>query len=91
VQINNTGGYTGPTYIDNGAVALLSGNNLGALATVRRQSQWRTICGYNTFALDNAGANIRPVVLGSNGGGLAASTGTTLTIDGIIAVVRVAS
>jgi autotransporter-associated beta strand protein len=34
--------------------------------------------------MDNAGANLRPFVVGTGGGGLAATTGNTLTIDGVV-------
>jgi autotransporter-associated beta strand protein len=37
-----------------------------------------------TFALDNAGANLRSVNLLANGGGLAAVAGNTLTVDGLV-------
>ncbi len=40
--------------------------------------------GNATFALDNAGANLRPLTLLGNGGGLAATAGNTMTVDGVI-------
>ena len=43
-----------------------------------------TVMGKATFTMDNSGANARPVVLGAAGGGLAATTGNTMTIDGVI-------
>ena len=41
--------------------------------------------GTASFAMDNAGANPRPVNLLGTGGGLAAQSGATLTVDGVIA------
>ena len=43
-----------------------------------------TIVGNATFTMDNGGANKRPIVLSNNGGGLAATTGNTMTIDGAV-------
>jgi autotransporter-associated beta strand protein len=85
VEFTATNDYTGPTFIDGGAVAYLMANALGAIATGAAVTlNGGTICGGATFALDNAGANKRPIALGGNGGGLAAATGTTMTVDGVI-------
>lgn len=43
-----------------------------------------TVVGNATFTNSQAGANARPFVLNNNGGGLAATAGNTLTIDGIV-------
>ncbi len=43
-----------------------------------------TVVGNATFAMDNAGANLRPFTLLGNGGGLAAATNCALTVDGYI-------
>ena len=43
-----------------------------------------TVVGNATFTMDNAGANARPFILGSAGGGLAATAGNTMTIDGLV-------
>jgi fibronectin-binding autotransporter adhesin len=43
-----------------------------------------TVVGNASFIMDNAGANLRPFVVGTGGGGLAATTGNTLTIDGVV-------
>jgi len=76
--------YTGPTFV-NGNTVLLAGNNLGAVATgMTNFLNGGTLVANATFALDNAGANPRPIVLLSNGGGLAAAAGKTLTVDGIV-------
>jgi autotransporter-associated beta strand protein len=85
VEMNFPGAYTGPTFIDGQVVALMSANDLGAVATAATATlNGGTIAGNATFALDNAGANPRPVVLGSNGGGLAATGANTLTVDGVV-------
>ncbi len=86
VWINNTGGsYTGLNYL-NGGVTLINGDgSLGAPATAATANlNGGTIMAAATFALDNGGANLRPVTLLANGGGLAASAGNTLTVDGVI-------
>jgi len=45
-----------------------------------------TVVANATFTNDQAGANARPLVLGNNGGGLAATAGNTLTVDGLIGI-----
>jgi autotransporter-associated beta strand protein len=40
--------------------------------------------GNATFALDNGGLNPRPITLVNNGGGLAATAGHILTVDGLV-------
>jgi len=76
--------YTGATYI-NGATALLSGNDLGAIATgYTNFLNGGTIVANATFNMDDAGADARPFALGSNGGALAAAAGYSLTVDGVV-------
>ena len=43
-----------------------------------------TVVGKATFTMDNSGPNARPIILGAAGGGLAATTGNTMMIDGVI-------
>ena len=43
-----------------------------------------TVVGNATFTNSQAGANARPFVLGDNGGGLAATAGKIMTVDGIV-------
>jgi autotransporter-associated beta strand protein len=85
VQFTVPNTYTGPTYVNGGAVALMATNALGAPATAAAVTlNGGTIVASASFALDSAGADKRPVTLGNNGGGLAAAAGTTLTVDGVI-------
>ena len=82
--------YTGPTYLD-GGVAYISTTAagdaaLGAAATAAAVNMnGGTIMAGATFALDSGGgANPRPLALGNNGGDLAAATGSTMTVDGVV-------
>ncbi|HTL71876.1 MAG TPA: autotransporter-associated beta strand repeat-containing protein, partial [bacterium] len=43
-----------------------------------------TVVGNATFAHDQSGTNARPFLLGNNGGGLAATAGNTMTVDGMV-------
>ncbi|TAL02656.1 MAG: hypothetical protein EPO07_07085, partial [Verrucomicrobia bacterium] len=43
-----------------------------------------TVVGNATFVHSQAGANARPFVLGNNGGGLAATAGNAMTVDGLV-------
>jgi autotransporter-associated beta strand protein len=86
VWINNTGsGYAGQSYL-NGGVTLVNGSgSLGPVATASAVNlNGGAVVANATFALDNAGAGLRPVTLLGNGGGLAATAGNTLTVDGVI-------
>ena len=90
VELNYPGSYTGPTYIDGGAVAYIAtatagDGALGAPATAAKVTlNGGTILGGVNFSLDNSGSNPRPIALGNNGGALAAAAGTTMTVDGIV-------
>jgi autotransporter-associated beta strand protein len=81
---------TGNSYADqnylNGGVLLIAGNgSLGAVASgMAVNLNGGTLAANGTFALDNAGANLRPVNLLGSGGGLAATAGNILTVDGVI-------
>ena len=82
---NVVNSYTGPTYLNGGVTEIGTDAGLGAVATGAAVNlNGGTILGSATFALDNAGGNLRPVVLGVNGGGLAALPGDILTVDGVV-------
>ena len=82
---NTANGYTNQSYL-NGGVTLIAGNgsigpaNFGMTVNLNGG----TLVANGTFALDNAGANLRPINLLGNGGGLAATAGNILTVDGVI-------
>ena len=85
VVMTSVGTYAAQTYLNGGSFVITNDNGLGAVATgAQLNLNGGTLLGNATFTLDNAGANIRPVVLGNNGGGLAAAAGNTMTIDGVI-------
>jgi len=83
--VNNT--YTGSSRL-NGGYTLISGDSgLGAPASAAMAYlNGGTIVGDVTMYLDNngSGSNPRPITLMSDGGGLAAKGGTTMTVDGQI-------
>ncbi len=92
-QINSAA--QGPTYINGGVTVINTGAALSNPATVGTTGgsvgsvnlNGGTLMGaINSFSLISAGTNVgnRAVFLGSNGGGLAAQFGTTLTIPGVI-------
>ena len=87
VVMNSTGNsYTDQNYL-NGGVMLIAGNgSLGAPATAANVNlNGGTLAANGTFFLDNgSAASARLVWLNSNGGGLAATAGNTLTVDGVI-------
>ena len=86
VSITGTGNsYTNQTYL-NGGVTLITGDgSVGSPAFGRAVNlNSGTLLGNATFTLDNAGVNIRPVTLAGNGGGLAAASGNTMTVDGVV-------
>lgn len=73
------------TYLNGGYSVVASDSSFGAAAQASPVTlNGGTVVGNATFAMDDAGANPRPFVMGSNGGGLAATTGNTLTVDGLI-------
>ena len=77
--------YSAGNYLNGGVTEITADGNLGNLTvgtTVNLNGG--TLLGGATFALDNSGANPRPITLLGNGGGLAATAGNTLTIDGQI-------
>jgi len=85
VEQNVANGYTGASYLNEGFDLISADSGLGAPATGATVNlNGGTVVGGATFALDNNGSNLRPVVVGSAGGGIAATAGKTLTIDGQI-------
>ena len=78
--------YTGSTYLNGGYTEITTDSGLGAPATAAAvYLNGGTVVGNATIALDNGGgANPRPITLGNDGGGLAATAGTTMTVDGQI-------
>ena len=77
--------YVGQTYLNGGNLVITKNSHLGSLTTAAPVNlNGGTLFGNATFTLNNAGANKRPVTLLGSGGGLAASAGNTMTVDGII-------
>lgn len=78
---NNT--YTGQTYLNGGTLSIASNSALGSAATgAQLNIDGGTLLATTTFALDNAGANRRNVVLNAGGGTFNINSGATLTVDG---------
>jgi autotransporter-associated beta strand protein len=77
--------YTGLSYLNGGFTVITNDSCLGASATAATVVMSSgTIVGNSTMTLDNGGLNPRPIQLLNQGGGLAATANTTLTVDGII-------
>ena len=97
VFLDGTAGndYSGATYL-NGGVTEIAPNNgggaggiagqlgVGTGASLNVNLNGGTLIGDYTGNLDGASSTAHPVVLGNNGGGLGAVTGTTLTVDGVV-------
>jgi autotransporter-associated beta strand protein len=86
VALTGASTYTGQTTVSGGALLVSADANLGAPATGAQLNLGTggTLVGNATATLDNAGANARKIVVGTGGGGLAAATGDTLTVDGTV-------
>ena len=83
--ITNGSGYSGQTYLHGGVTLIAGSASLGAPATnAVINLNGGTLAANATFAMDNGGALLRPFTLLANGGGLAATAGNTLTVDGVI-------
>ncbi len=81
---NNSGNYGSP-YLNGGCTVINNNTQIGRSASAATlYLNGGTLVASNNIALDNAGANVRPVTLLGNGGGLAAEAGYTLTVDGQI-------
>jgi fibronectin-binding autotransporter adhesin len=77
--------YTGQSYLNGGCTMVMDANGLGIKTTGAQVNlNGGTVVGNATFTMDNGGANKRAFVLGTAGGGLAATAGNTMTIDGIV-------
>ena len=80
--VNN---YSAPTYLNGGVSVITADSGLGApVSAAAVNLNGGTLLGNATFTLDNVGTNARSVILLGNGGGLAATAGNTMTIDGVI-------
>jgi autotransporter-associated beta strand protein len=85
VNLSSGNSYTGQDYLDGGVTIITTDGALGAAGTAAHLNlNGGTLVGNASFALDNAGANPRPVVLINSGGGLGATAGNTLTVDGVV-------
>jgi autotransporter-associated beta strand protein len=77
--------YTGVTNLFAGNALVTANSGFGAVGTGATVNlNGGTAVGNATFTMDNAGANKRPFALGTNGGGLAATAGNTVTISGVV-------
>ncbi len=77
--------YTGLNYLNGGFTVVTNDSCLGVASTAAAVVlSGGTIVGNLTMALDNGGLNPRPIQLLNQGGGLAATAGHTLTVDGLI-------
>ncbi len=77
--------FTGPMFLLGGVSEITADSGLGAPGTgATINMNGGTILGNATFTLDNSGSNKRGIALGNNGGTLAAVSGDTMTVDGVI-------
>ncbi|MEI6197148.1 MAG: autotransporter-associated beta strand repeat-containing protein, partial [Verrucomicrobiota bacterium] len=73
------------TYLNGGFSVVTTDSGFGAVANASPVTlNGGTIFGNASFTMDNSGANARPIILGTPGGGLAAKAGNTMTIDGVV-------
>jgi len=80
----STANYGSP-YLNEGCTVINNNTQIGRAASAATlYLNGGTLVASNNIALDNSGANMRPVTLLGNGGGLAAEAGYTLTVDGQI-------
>jgi autotransporter-associated beta strand protein len=81
---SSTYGFSGTAYLDGGVLEIANDYDIGPAATAAPVDiNGGALVSSATIALDNGGSNPRPIaLLGS--GAVAAVTGTTLTIDGVI-------
>ena len=75
--------YDGATSITGGELAIASNAALGTPSLGRTLTlNGGQLVPSVTMALDNAGANVRSIAVGSNGGGFRTPSGVTLTVNG---------
>jgi len=83
VVLSGVNTYTQPSYLNGGVTVISADSGLGAVGTGAQVNlNGGTLLSMASINLDNIGSNKRTVAVGNNGGGLAAVTGATLTIDG---------
>ena len=76
---------TGSDYLNGGNTVINNDAQLGKASTAAALVlNGGTVVASANTTLDNGGANPRPVTVEGNGGGFAAITGDTLTVDGVI-------
>jgi autotransporter-associated beta strand protein len=86
IYLANTGNsYTNQSYL-NGGVTLINGNGSIGSSTYQMPVNLNggTLMANATFALDNGGVSPRTINLLANGGGLAAVSGNSFTVDGVV-------
>lgn len=85
-RLSGVNTYTGATAVVGGATLSIGANSaLGAVATGAALTlNDGTLRISSTMALDNAGANIRAVALGANGGKFDVTGSETLTVRGVV-------
>ncbi len=80
-----TNSFTGTLTLNGGVSEIISDSDLGAAGTgATVNMNGGTVLGNATFTMDSSGSHKRGIALGNNGGSLAAVTGDTMTVDGII-------
>jgi autotransporter-associated beta strand protein len=86
------GGYTNQTYLNGGYTVINNNNQIGATATGAAVNlNGGTLITTANLTLANGTSNKRPITLLGNGGGLAAFTGSSLTVSGVISSAAVGS
>ncbi|HTV61501.1 MAG TPA: autotransporter-associated beta strand repeat-containing protein, partial [Verrucomicrobiae bacterium] len=77
--------FSGTLYLNGGVSEISADSGLGAPGTGATViMNGGAILGNGNFTLDNSGSNKRGISLGNNGGALAAISGDTMTVDGVI-------
>jgi len=79
--------YTGSTWLNGGVLQIAGDSGLGAINTTVNLNGGTLLgnyIGYLDNGTHNTTADEHPIALGNNGGGLAATAGNTLTIDGVV-------
>lgn len=82
LQPNN---YELSSYLNGGYSLVIADSGFGVPANASTvYLNGGTVVGNANFTMDNSGVNLRPFVLGSTGGGLAATAGNTMIVDGLV-------